>query len=348
MSNNVFKVALIGAGSIAHSHAEAYMSLEGVEVPIVADINTSRAQEFITRHGIESWTEDYKEILGMDDIDAVVLCLPNYLHAPIAIEAMRAGKHVLVEKPMATNAKEAQEMIDVRDETGKTLMITMQLRHSENTKAASEFAKDNMGDIYYAKCGYMRRSGIPGWGSWFTRKEEAGGGPCSDIAVHVLDQCLAIMDFPNPVSVTASTYSTFGPEGRGKGGWGYPELDGFFDVEDLASAFIRFDNGATVIMEASWAMHLPDRQWVEVLGTEGGVKIENGELNLYKEEGGRPFNMKPEVKRENITVNTAEHFIECCKTGQKPITSPERGLILIKIFDAVYESSAQNGKQIEL
>lgn len=348
MSNDKFKVALLGAGSIAHSHAEAFQSLAEVEVPIVADINESRAKAFVEKHGIDKWTKDYKEILAMDDIDAVVLCLPNHLHAPIAIEAMKAGKHVLTEKPMATNAEEAQQMIDVRDETGKTLMVTMQLRHTPTTRTAAKFAKESMGEIYYAKCGYMRRSGIPGWGSWFTRKKDAGGGPCSDIAVHVLDQCLSIMGFPNPVSVTASTYAKFGVEGKGKGDWGYPEPDGYFDVEDIASAFIRFDNGATVVMEASWAMHLPDHQWVEVLGTDGGIKIDNGALKFYTEKDGLPLDIEPNLPVENSTVNMAAHFIECCKTGKKPYTSPEYGLILIKIFDAVYESAAQNGKQIEL
>ncbi len=344
---NTFKVAILGAGSIAHSHAKCFQSLPDVEVLAVAEINEERRSQFAERYGIEKSAADYRELLKMDELDAVVICLPNYLHAPAAIEAMRAGKHVLTEKPMAANGAAAAEMVKVQKETGKTLMVTMQGHYSAITRQAKKYARENLGEIYYGKCAYLRRSGIPGWGSWFTRKEMAGGGPCADIGVHVLEQCLYLMDFPKPVSVTASTYSKFGPYGLGKGGWGYPEPDGYFDVEDIASAFIRLENGATVIMEASWAMHWPDRRYVEVLGTRGGIIIDR-DLKVYTTAGSSPVDLTITAGNGDGTTAMAKHFIECCRTGQKPETAPEYGLMINKIFDAVYESAANGGKQVAI
>ncbi len=343
-----FNIALFGAGSIAHSHAKAFQALQGVNVCAVAEIKEQRLKKFARKYNIETAVLDYHQLLSRDDIDAVIICLPNHLHAPASIEAMQAGKHVLVEKPMALNARAAADMVAVQKNTGRTLMVTLQSRYSSMIQETKKFITKNFGEIYYGKCGYLRRSGIPGWGSWFTRKEEAGGGPCADIGVHVLDKCLLLMGYPEPVSVTASTYSKFGPEGKGKGGWGTPEPDGYFDVEDLAAAFIRFNNNASVVLEASWAANRPDKQWLEVLGTKGGA-VFDGKMKIYTPDKEKPLKLSGEELdindgRENMTL----HFIECCQTGKKPETAPEYGLILNKIFDAVYESGLNNGRQILL
>jgi predicted dehydrogenase len=347
MSNDIFRVGLVGAGCIAHTHAETFGMIPDAEVAAVAEIIDSRREDFAQKYNIKTAVKDYRKLFEMKELDAVVLCLPNYLHAPVAVEALKAGKHVLSEKPMGMNGEHAAEMVKTQRETGKTLMVTVQGRYTSRVQFAKKYASENLGEIYYGRCAYMRRSGIPGWGSWFTRKKESGGGPCADIGVHVLDQCLFLMGYPRPVSVAASTYSKFGPQGKGKGDWGYPEPDGYFDVEDLASAFIRFENGATVIMEASWAMHWPNRRYVEVLGTQGGIIYDNG-LKIFTDQMDVPMDLNPELGRDNGSLNMSRHFIDCCRTGKKPDTAPEYGLIVNRIFDAVYESAALGGKQVEI
>ncbi len=340
-----FKVGIIGTGGIAHAHAQAFMAA-GVDIVGAAEILEDRRRAFADRYDIPYHTSDYRELLRRENIDAVALCLPNALHSTVAVAAMEAGKHVLTEKPMAINAAEAERMVSAQKETQKTLLVGLQRRYAPVTTVAKQYAEE-FGRIYFGKCGYLRRSGIPGWGSWFTRREESGGGPCADIGVHVLDQCLYLMGYPKPVSVTASTYAEFGPEGRRKGGWGYRDPSGYFDVEDLAAALISFENGASVIMEASWAMNRPDKRWVEVYGTEGGMEVGDG-LQVYSEKFGSPVDASPQVPQQEARLVMVEHFLACCRTGTTPLTSPEQGLTLSRIFDAVYESGADNGRQVIL
>jgi predicted dehydrogenase len=342
--NRHFRVALVGTGSIAHEHVAGFQKA-GVEVVAVAGVKEWKRDAFAKKYGIPIQVKDYRELLPRDDIDAIVVCTPNYLHAPVAIDAMRAGKHVLTEKPMALDGAAAEEMVRVQKETQTTLMVSIQGRYGAPTRVAKQYSAD-FGEIYYGKCVYMRRSGIPGWGSWFTRKEHSGGGPCVDIGVHVLDQCLYLMGYPKPVNVTAYTYGRFGVRGLGRGDWGTPEPEGYCDVEDLAAAFITFENGSSVVLESSWAYHGPDRRYVEVSGTQGGLTLDADGLTVYTNRFDAPLIMRPTLPNEDARVNMINHFIECCTTGKAPLTSPEHGLILNKIFDAIYKSSAGGGKQV--
>jgi len=343
-SSKPIKVAVVGTGSSARDHVTAFQEA-GVEVLGVAGTNPERRKRFAERHGIAINVEDYRELLQMDDVDALAICVPNHLHAPAAIEAMRAGKHVLVEKPMALNGDEAAEMVRVQKETNKTLMVSLQLRYSAPLKLAKQFAAE-FGDIYYGKCVYLRRSGIPGWGSWFTRKAQAGGGPTVDVAIHVLDQCLYLMGYPKPLYVTAHTYAEFGVRGHGKGPWGTPDPSGYCDVEDFAAALITLEDGRAISLETSWAYHGPDGRSVGVFGPEGGLTLEMNTLTVYKNQFDSPVTLHPGPPKENERVNMINHFVQCCQTGETPDTSPEHGLLLSRIFDAIYKSSAENGRQV--
>ncbi|MGI6150047.1 MAG: Gfo/Idh/MocA family protein [Limnochordia bacterium] len=342
--NKPFKVALIGTGGVAHAHVSAFRKA-GVEVAAVAGINAPKRDAFARQYGIPVQVSDYRELFQMDEIDAIVICLPNFLHAEVAIAAMRAGKHVLTEKPMAIDSAAAAEMVRVQRETNKTLLISTQGRYGAAAAAAKQYAAE-FGEIYYGKCVYMRRSGIPGWGSWFTRQAQAGGGPCVDIGVHVLDLCLYFMGYPKPVHVAARTYSKFGVRGQGRGDWGSFEPDGYFDVEDFASALITFENGSAISLETSWAYHGPDRWGVEVFGTEGGLTLSPDSLTVYTNKFDRPVTIHPTLPKDDDRLNMVNDFIECCTTGKPPLTSAEHGLVLTKICDAIYESSAQAGKQV--
>ncbi len=346
MSDRTFNVAIIGAGGISRTHAEGFNSVSDAKIVAVAEPREDRRTAFAQKNDVALAVADYRELLPNPDIDAFVLCVPNYLHSVIAIDAMKAGKHVLTEKPMAANIAGAQEMVKVQKETGKTLMVSLQRRFEAITQLAKRYAGD-VGELYYGRCGWFRREGIPGWGSWFTRQEESGGGPVNDIGVHLLDLCLYLMGYPEPVSVSAATYSKFGPKKQGLGGWGYPEWDGYFDVEDLASMYIHFANGATVVCEVSWAANTRQREWVEVMGTEGGITL-GEQFAVYKNDThGSPVDLSPIPRPVNQRIAITKHFIECCRTGKEPLTSPKNGLILNKIFDAAYRSASAGGTQME-
>lgn len=342
-----FKVAVIGTGSSAHDHAAAFKQA-GVEIAAVVGRNDRQRHAFASKFGVPIQANEYQEVLDIPDIDAVAICLPNYLHAPVAVEAMRAGKHVLTEKPMALDGAAAEEMVRVQRETGKTLMVSLQVRYSPAARLARQYAAE-FGSIYYGKCAYLRRSGIPGWGSWFTRKDQAGGGPIVDVAIHVLDECLYLMGSPKPLYVTARTYAEFGPKGLGKGQYGTQDPNGYCDVEDLAAALITLDNGAVISLETSWAYHGPDKRSVEIFGSEGGLSLAMlDDLIVYKNQFGTPVTLRPDIPAQDERVNMATHFVECCTTGKTPETSAEHGLMLSKLFDAMYKSSAEGGRQVKI
>ncbi len=346
MKNDSFKMGIIGTVSIAPTHAEHFGQISGVKITAAVDKREQRVKDFCDRYDIPQAFTDYRELLKLDELDAVVICLPNHLHSTVSIAAMKAGKHVLTEKPMAIDGREAEKMVQVQKETGQTLMVTLQSRYQPEIQYARKFAQKNFGEIYYGRCGYLRRSGIPGWGSWFTQKDKAGGGPCADIGVHVLDRCLFVMGYPEPETVTAATYDKFGSEGKGKGGWGFRDDSGFFDVEDLATAHIRFSSGATVVLEASWALNRPNQEWINVMGTRGGF-VQEGDTKIYMQDQDK-IDLDLRAEGESGSMKMSRHFLECCRTGKEPDTSPQKGMILNKIFDAIYESGARNGEQVKV
>lgn len=346
--NSTFKIGLVGAGSIARAHADANKKLADVEIIALAEAVEDRGKAFAAEYEIPNFYTDYHQMLANPEVDGVIVCLPNFLHAPVSIAAMKAGKHVLVEKPMALNAAAAAEMATVAEETGKTLMIALNNRYRADLQLMRKYAEEQFGEMYYGRCGVFRRRGIPGWGSWFTRMDQSGGGPLIDIGVHYLDMCLYLMGYPNPVAVTGSTYAKFGPHKKGTGMWGMPNWDGYYDVEDLAGAMIHFDNGATVQLEVSWALNTADGAWLNVMGTEGGASLVGDKPVIYSEQFGRTVDLTPNPGRNNDRVEQAKHFVHCARTGQEPLTSPRHGLILNRIFDAIYESGRNGGRQVRL
>jgi predicted dehydrogenase len=200
------------------------------------------AEEF----GVKNVFTDYREMLSMDGIDAVSVCVPNHLHSTMAIDAFEAGKHVICEKPLAITPAEGEAMVAAGKKAGKLFMTAFNNRFRGDTQLLKKMIESGeLGDIYYAKTGWIRRKGIPGMGGWFTTKAKSGGGPLIDIGVHVLDLAMWLMGNPKAVTVSGSTYAQFGPKGEGLGGWGHAEENGTFDVEDLAAGFIRMDTGAT-------------------------------------------------------------------------------------------------------
>ncbi len=340
------RVGVIGCGSIGTWHIDR-LQKAGAEVVAICDIRQDRLEQVKAEFEVPKAYTDYEDLLARKDLEAVVVALPNYLHKPVTVAAFQAGKHVLCEKPTAMNTAEVEEMLSARDRAGKKLLIGLTQRFRDSSRVLKEhIAAGELGDVYYAKCGYLRRSGIPGMGSWFTRRDQAGAGPIFDIGVHALDLAMWLMDDFRPKMALASSYAKFGPLGKGAGGWGFPEPDGPFDVEDLASALIKMESGATVFLEVSWAAHIGESQfYVTLLGDKAGVDW--GSLTVFGEELGRQVDKKLYAEQNDPYLDEARHFLRCVRGEEEPITRDEEILGVQRALDAILQS-AETGEVVRI
>ncbi|MBN2324292.1 MAG: Gfo/Idh/MocA family oxidoreductase [Spirochaetes bacterium] len=355
------KVGVIGAGGIAqYGHIPSYKTIEGVEITALSDPNEAKLHEVKDKFSIDKAFTDYKKLLEIDEIDAVSICTPNYLHARMALDALRCGKNVLCEKPFAVTAKEAEEVIREAEKSGKILLENLSLRYDLTHRIIQEYVREErLGRLYYAKCSYLRRKGHPGIGGWFTNKKESGGGCLIDLGIHMLDLALCSLGQPKPVSVTASTYDYLIPQAT-DGGWPpddtriNDDFDKKVDIEDLATAFIKFNNGSTLLLEAGWAGYSEIGVKVSLFGTKAGVELVKSvggidehrpiKFTLYEEHNGRIYEIHPETPStysywEDSFPFFIRHFIACIRGEEEPGITPDEILLRQKIIDAVYLSA---------
>src|SRR3954468_14850335 len=205
-----FKLGVIGAGGIAHAHINSIKTVPGVEVVCCADISEKALATMKEKYGLRTFV-DFKEMLAKEkEIDAVSVCTPNGLHAENTIAALNAGKHVIVEKPMAMNAKEGQAMVDAAKKAGKQLIVGFQYRFDGKTQVIKRQIDSALfGKPLYVRCQALRRRGIPNWGV-FGRKDLQGGGPMIDIGVHVMEMAHYVLGSPKPVAATGNTWTYLG------------------------------------------------------------------------------------------------------------------------------------------
>jgi predicted dehydrogenase len=354
-SNKKIGVGIIGAGMIGNVHINELKKLpELAEVIAISDPFEESAKKRATEHNIPHVYKDHADILKRSDIDLVIICVPNKFHADIAVDSLKAGKHVVLEKPMAIDLAGAKAIVRAHKSSGKMLMLPHQMRWewvSEEIRKQVELG--NLGKVYHAKTTWLRRKGIPGWGSWFTTKTESGGGPLIDIGVHMLDLSFHLMNTKaKPVSVFGATYAELGAAKKGIGTWGTPNWAGKFDVEDFASALIRLDDGSTIQLDVSWALHIDDElssPSIQVFGTEGGARYLGGKGRFFKEAFERTTQVEitQPANDEGARVRMAKHFLSCLQEGKEPISNQNTGLANMLILDAIYQSG-KTGKEVIL
>ena len=345
------KIGIIGTGGISHMHMVGYTAQENVEVTAACDLDENRLEAFGNKYGVEKLYTDYNEMLRKEELDGVSVCTWNNAHAPATIAALEAGKNVLCEKPMAMNVKEAAAMQDAAEKAGKLLMIGFVKRFMKETEICREFIeKGHLGDIYYAKATYLRRCGNPG--GWFADMKRSGGGPLIDLGVHVIDQVRYLMGKPKAVSVSAVTFNNLGLRYDIKGIERYKAADysNYCDVEDMASALIRFDNGAALAVETSYSLNLKeDTGNLELFGTRAGIKLEP-KLEIYSQMEDYLVDISPRYHKGDkvfdqiFTAETA-HFVDCIANGTDCISPVQDGVELMKILEAAY-ASAKAGKEV--
>lgn len=343
-----FRVGFIGAGGIALTHMHYLSKLEGVQIAAASDVSEKALAKAVDQYKIPATFSDYAAMLKeVPDLDAVSVCTPNGLHAANTIAALNAGKHVMVEKPMAMNAREGRQMLDAAKKAGKQLIVGFQSRFDPKTR----FIRDQVdagafGKIMYVRAQALRRRGIPNWGV-FGRKDLQGGGPMIDIGVHILETAHYLMGSPDPVSVTGNTWTYMGNKPSDVRSvwpnWDYKT----YTVEDLAAGMIRFKNGAILTIEASFVAHIEKDVFnVNVMGEKAGANWEDSQI--FADQNGYMLDMKPGylAKWDHFEYKM-KHFVEVCRDGRTNESPGEHGLLVQKMLDGVYESAAA-GKEVTL
>lgn len=349
------RAGVIGLGFGGEKHLGGYAQLPNVEVVALAGLEEKRLHELGNMFNVPNLYRYDSELLARDDLDIVSVCVPNRLHAPIAIQALEKGAHVLCEKPLARTTEEAEAMVRAARRANRVLETV----HNHRMRADIAVLKraideGELGRIYYAKASWMRRRGIPGAGTWFVNKELAGGGPLIDLGVHVLDMSLHLLGEPEIVTVSASTYDELGKQGKGvdiksrKTGTGNA-----FEVEDIATAFVRLSNGATLLLEASWATHSSagDDFGVTLYGTEGGAEIRvhnynwEGTLHIYKDVAGVPADIHPHLTKGEGHIAVVRDFVQAITDGNWSLHDGTEGLRRVRVVDACY-ASARQGREV--
>ena len=353
----IIKAGVVGCGGIANGkHFPAIKKNGKIELVAFCDLIKERAEKAKEEYGTPDARvyTDYTELVK-EDVDVVYVLTPNNAHAPVSIAAMKAGKHVMCEKPMAKTYAEAKEMVKTAKETGKILTIGYQNRYradSQYLKSACE--ADELGEIYYAKAHAIRRRAVPTWGV-FIDEEKQGGGPLIDIGTHALDLTLWMMNNYEPASVTGSTYRKLADQTQTGNAWGDWDPKKF-TVEDSAFGFIKMKNGATIVLEASWALNSldVDEAKTSLCGTKAGADMKDG-LRINRVHHGRQCVEKPDLGAGGVAFYDgteekpadieAEVFYNAVTKGTPLTVEPEQALVVTQLLEAIYES-AKTGKTI--
>jgi predicted dehydrogenase len=345
------RFGLIGAGQIAYPSAASIASHPHGSVVAAQDLNPERLGKLCRECDIPRSFATSEELLASDEVDAVYIAVPNKFHAPLARQALEAGKHVVLEKPFAFNQAEASEVVEAARQAGKVFTLGMNMRYREDSqKIRSLVESGDLGEIYHAKAFWFRRSGIPKLGTWFGKHELSGGGSLYDIGVHLLDLCLFAKGSFEPVSVSGATYTKFGNRGLGEGNWGHSDREHTdFDVDDFASALLRFADGSTVTLDVSWAGHAEEanRNDVHLYGTEAGARLFPAKLFRFDPDGGE-YQVIEDPEASLICAPDRFHnFINHLVDGEALLVTAEEALAVQRILDAIAASS-RLGREVRL
>lgn len=347
-------VAFIGTGAIMQGcHIPNFRNIDGVELIAVCDVVENRARSVAEKHGIPNALTQYRDLLKRDDVDAVVVAVPTFLHAPIAINALKAGKHVLCEKPPALNARQAQRMAKVAKDTRRVLTYGLQMLYESDVEMVKQMVDNGeFGEVYLGKASYLRRRGAPR--GWFSEKDKSGGGALIDIGVHLINLTWWLMGNPEPVRASGITFDRIGmSDTRFQAYQPMDVREGTAkasnpDVDEAAAGMIRFANGAVMLIETSWQLNIkgPGGAWsAQIFGDAAGAKLPS--LEIYRNLNGLQTNVTAHTSPTNGYIAEAEHFIECIRYHKQPRMTPEHGVTLMKIIDALYRSS-ESGREVAI
>jgi len=341
MSNSILptRCAVIGLG-MGGNHARTLHAFADADLVAVADLDQARLDSWAETIGQDRVFLQYEDMLKAAQPEVVIIALPNFLHLPVTKTALEAGCHVLCEKPMAMTVEQAEEMNAIATATGKTLGINFSQRFSPDHRAMEAIARSgDLGEIYHGYCSWTRRDGFPRFGGWFGQQQYSGGGPLIDLGVHRIDRSMSLMGYPTVQSVSGATHHKIGvPRAQQQG------LQ--FDVEDFASGFVRFTNGASLVFEVSWGGHQgpKERQLMHIQGTDGALESgPNGAFHHYRRDDvflTAAINCEAMQARKSV-----EEFVHCIREGLPFVGQPEHGIQVQRILNGLYDS-AETGREV--
>lgn len=347
------KVGVVGVGGIARTHMPGWAASEDAEVVAGSDIFQPALEAWGATHGVTKLVNDPADLFADPDIDIIDICTPNMYHAPLAIAALGAGKHVICEKPLAPTPQEVRQMIAARDASGKQLMTAQHFRFKGVSQAMkAEIETGSLGDIYHGRSWMMRRNGfIPT--PTFVEKRHSGGGPCIDIGVHVLDLTLWLMGNPKPVAVTGVAAAPLAHLPGQFAAWKREvSLPDSWDVEDFAAAFVRFETGATLVLEVSWLLHhdiAGEDMQIWLYGTEGGCHWPKAQFLSSNYATKQLYNRDLKLIADPMEPHALEcvEFARALAEGRPAPVQPEQSLQVMAILDGIYRSQVA-GKEVSI
>jgi myo-inositol 2-dehydrogenase / D-chiro-inositol 1-dehydrogenase len=340
------KVAILGAGFISEIHLESYQRfIPEAEVVAVYARNSEKAKEFAAKHQIAKWYTDVDTLIKESDCDIIDICLPNFLHADACIKAAKAGKHIIIEKPLAVTLEEADAMIDACKKANVRLMYAEELCFAPKYERVRHLVKEGaIGDVYMLKQS-EKHSGPHT--DWFYDVNLAGGGVLMDMGCHAMEWFRWMLGNVKAKSVYASMSTVYHKQ-RTKG-------------EDNSVVIVEFENGVTAVAENSWAKHggMDDRS--EVHGTGGVIYADlfmgNSAISYSKHGYGYAMEKADTTVGWSFTVfeevfnqgypHELKHFVDCVRNNKQPLVTGEDGRVVLEILYAAYASAGQ-GKKIML
>ena len=343
------RVAVIGCGTIANSaHIPSYMKNEKAEIVYFCDIIPERAEAAVEKYGCGKAVVDYHDVLKDPEVEAVSVCTPNNVHAPIAMDCLRAGKNVLCEKPAARTYAEALEMQKVQHETGKVLNIGVVNRFNDGVNLIKQYIDSGkLGDVFHVYVSFRSHRSIPGLGGAFTTKAIAGGGALIDWGVHFLDIVMYCCSDPKPLTVTGETFCRLGKDMENYAYtdmWaGPPDYKGTYDVDDSVTGMIR-TSGPVITLNGAWAQNIGENEmYIDFMGDKAGIRLQYGsDFKVYTAEHGALVEYKPVFKTRDHFQNEIDAFIDCVETGKKLPSHIDTAIITAKMMQAIYDSAEQH------
>lgn len=338
------RTAIVGMG-VGRPNGRAIANNPRGKVVALCDLIEERMESFGQElPGKQKFFTDYVEMCQDPEIDAVFVGTPNQWHVPVALEAVRNGKHVMVTKPLADSEQAAQELVEAAEAAGVVNMMSLSTRFADGVRYLGRLVDDGtFGEVYYARARSVRRSGIPDWSLGFIQE---GGGAFRDMGVHVLDSAWWLLGMPRPVSAVGVAGAKFGPRGEGYWRFRKPE-EAFYTqyaADDYAGGFIRFENGVGLQVESFWASHQPGEVQIELFGTQAGAGLRP--LMLYRTVNGAPQDIAVELPQgPKPWDHIAAHLIECILDGVDCQAPLRHGLIVQEMMEALLKS-AETGVEV--
>jgi predicted dehydrogenase len=322
------KISVIGLGGIAQLvHLPILKKLSGVEVTAVADINKSRLSSIGDKFSINKQFTDYREMLKRDDAEAIIISTPTHTHYQIAVDALNAGKNLLIEKPATKSWTESQELYNLAQKKNLTAMVGMNLRFRPDAMLLKSLINNkDIGEVFYIKAGWLRKKSTSE--KWSMNIEQAGGGVLVDLGLLLLDLAVWLVNYPEIKSVSVQNFKH-----RTK------------TVEDSSVGLIRLNQNRIINFEVSWSLHSEkDSLFLDCFGKEGTAHL--NPLSAYRYVGGTKIDYSPfgsSLSKKNIYKKSYENelkqFIGTVRGNLPPTSSIESSIHRLKLLEALYESA---------